>query len=342
MKDEEYLIPYFIEHYLKLNFDHIYILDDNSKNPISELECIKKLIEVNKVTVLRLDYTLDDFIEGNSKFTNSMFYDSAIYKTEHKVNQIYLMRVFVSRFKDVSKYVLFCDSDEFLYIRDFDTIDKYLDYYINKYDFIAIHFFWVMFGSSYHKDFPKQKHLFENFILSDKYIYTETKYIVDVSKITDLNHISLHLFNLDSNYVLYTQPYTNELCTKMNFSNKYFEPMKGIKNNSHKFNDMNAFIAHYHICGLYQFYKRKLRKGCNNYSRLFHFKKYALSYNESVNTLLYDKYLNSDNKSKSLVVPKIGMTLDIEKYNKIHKRKCADNFHVLVDAFEHNLELYFI
>lgn len=338
MKDEDYILPYFLEHYIKLNFDHIYILDDNSQNPISELDCVKPLIEGNKVTVFRLDYTFDDFLIANSKFTNSIYYDSVIHKTETKVNQTYLMRFFASKYKNVNKYVFFCDADEFLYIRDFDTIDKFIDSY-SSIDFTAIHFFWVMFGSSYHKHFPKEKHIFENFLLSDKYIYIETKYIVDISKITDLNNITLHLFNLDSNNVLFTQPYSTELCTIMNFTQKYFEPMKG-KNNIHKFNDMNVFIAHFHICGLYEFYKRKLRKGCNNYSRLFHFKKFALSYNDSVNTLLYDKYIKNDNKN--LVVQKTGMNLDINKYNKIHKKKFADNFHVLVDSFEHNRELYFI
>ncbi len=123
MKDEEKLLPFFIGHYMKLGFEHIYIVDDNSEKAISEIGYIKDFILSGKITVLSLDYRIEDFLERSEKFLLSKFYDKELVRNMD--NQTYMMRYFIKNYKSDNKYVLFCDADEFLYVKNHDTIGNF-------------------------------------------------------------------------------------------------------------------------------------------------------------------------------------------------------------------------
>lgn len=180
--NEDNLLPYFIEHYFKLNFQHIYILDDYSLNPVNETECIKKYIAEGKITVLSLDFKNKDYFELSNNFMKSQFYDNDLYLDYKICRQTYLLNWFKKKYKHENEWVFFCDADEFLYLENFGTIDEFVSFHEKKYDMHSIQFQCLMYGSSYHQHFPKNgRHLFENFILSDRYFNNYTKYLCKIN-----------------------------------------------------------------------------------------------------------------------------------------------------------------
>jgi hypothetical protein len=338
MKDEDKLLPFFIGHYMKLGFEHIYIVDDNSEKPIKEIGYIQELILCRKITVLTLDYRIADFHEKNEKFLLSEYYDSELLYILD--NQTYLLRYFIKNYKNMNKYVLFCDADEFLYIKNQDTIHDFLEYYKKIYkDIVCIHLFWVMFGSSYHINFPETGHLFENFQLSNKNISTHTKYILDVSVYSNYNAFIHRCFTPNGSYCI--KPNSNELIYTQEFENMYF---KLISSSKHKieFSDMNAYIAHYVHCSIYESVRRRTRKNANNVCRLKNLRNTILSYNQVINKDLIDKYFSENFYDDNLFVG--NKMIDINTYNKDYGTNylLSDILDLIIDSKLYNRKLYFI
>jgi hypothetical protein len=339
MKDEDKLLPFFIDHYMKLGFEHIYIVDDNSDKPIIEIGYIQEFILSGKITVLSLDYRIEDFLEKSEKFVFSKFYDVELLNILD--SQTYLMRYFIKNYKNINKYVMFCDADEYLYIKNQDTIHDLIEFYRERYsDMACIHFFWVMFGSSYHIDFPETGHLFENFQLSNKKISTHTKYILDVSVNNKYNVFIHRCFIDDGSYCL--KPDSDELIYTQDFENRYF---KLISSNNHRIqvNDMNAYIAHYAHCSIYETIRRRTRKNANNVCRLKNLRNTILSYNQARNTDMVEKYC-SERTVLDETRFEANKMIDINTYNKDYGTNflLSSVVELILDSKMSNRKIHFI
>ena len=315
VKDEDNLLPYFIEHYFKLNFQHIYIVDDKSLNPVCETEYVKNYIGDGNITVISLDFDKKDYFELSQNFLKSQFYENDLYLENKNCRQTYILNLFKKRYKNENNWVFFCDVDEFLYFENFETIDEFLLFHEKKYDIDSIQFQWLMYGSSYHQTFPKNDcHLFENFILSDRYYNNYTKYVCKINK---TNKLSVHELSTMNNNKFIIKPYENDLIKLDDFKQEYFQ----INNDQYKCNiqagELSAFIAHYNILDLDTFIKRKVlrerlalelnRKRFlpNNFTKFNIIKSHFLL-----------KYVPNVKSSIQNIEP--NMILSIDKYNKVN------------------------
>ena len=245
VKDKDNLLPYFIEHYFKLNFQHIYIVDDKSLNPVSETEYIKNYISEGKITVQSLDFDKKDYFELSNDFIISQFYDNDLYLDNKLCIQTYLLNLFMKRYKHENEWVFFCDADEFLYLENFDTIEEFLSFHEKKYDIHSIQFQGLMYGSSYHQHFPKNGlHLFENFILSDRYFNNYTKYICKINNTYKLN-IHEPAIETDNKYII--KPNENDIMKLCDFKQDYCEINTVMNNCNIQFDQLSAFIANFYI-----------------------------------------------------------------------------------------------
>jgi hypothetical protein len=100
IKDENNIIKQWINHYLNLNFDHIYLVDDQSKTPIKNIINNNEYLK-NKITVITIDFSSDDFYNCTPIFVNSLLYDENLYKTYNKSKQIYMLNIFKKMFEYV-------------------------------------------------------------------------------------------------------------------------------------------------------------------------------------------------------------------------------------------------
>lgn len=201
MNSNEIDINEWIVHNILLGFDHIYIYDDNSNPKISNIISDLPDDYKSKITIYRLDshYEINKGNYDSSKEKDKLLYfDQEIYN-KHKTNkQRYLMNYFIKYHKGVSKYCLFCDIDEFIYLRDDNSIIEYLNK-MSEYDIIYIP--WVYYGTSFYVDKPKGL-LIDNFRChSNK--YDSGKSIIKMGNISEINCI--HIINKDSEkYKIYS------------------------------------------------------------------------------------------------------------------------------------------
>jgi hypothetical protein len=140
-RDEDLIINEWIVHNILLGFEHIYIYDDNSIIPISETIKILPNFIQEKLTIYRLSF--DKFEEEAIKNTEYMEY----YKSEIIENkQIFIVKYFISRHKHLINWCLFCDVDEFIYLRDHENINNFLKNYENETNLLIP---WLLYGTSF-------------------------------------------------------------------------------------------------------------------------------------------------------------------------------------------------
>jgi len=221
MNSNEIDINEWIVHNIILGFDHIYIYDDNSNPKISDI--ISELPQdfKSKVTIYRLDshYEINkgnyDSFEEKDKL---LYFDQEIYN-KHKTNkQRYLMNYFIKYHKNISKYCFFCDIDEFIYLRDDNSIIEYLNK-MSEYDIIYIP--WVYYGTSFYVDKP-QGLLIDNFRCHSNR-YDCGKSIIKMENILEINCIhtisdnseKYKIYSYNRNSTLYSHPiHINHYITK--------------------------------------------------------------------------------------------------------------------------------
>ena len=138
-KDEDKIIVDWVRHYVKLGFDRIIIYDNLSQNPIKKILDKKNLLITNKIKVF-----IDDIPYSNQP----IIYQKAI-----------------DRNKDLD-WLLLCDADEFLWIKDGnikDFLSKYHD------DVCTVLINWLVYGTSKLEKYDTSKTIFEQFIYREKY-----------------------------------------------------------------------------------------------------------------------------------------------------------------------------
>ena len=113
IRDESEYLKEWLEYYSNFGFDHIYIYDDRSQNPIS--------INTDYITTIRWE--------------QSMF-----------ATQIEAYTDCIARFKDESEWIAFFDIDEFIRINDGRDLKTYLDS-LDK-NISGIYIPWEMHGAN--------------------------------------------------------------------------------------------------------------------------------------------------------------------------------------------------
>lgn len=153
------LIDYIFWHLNICKFDHILIINNNNEQNYNNIKLVISLFDSTKVT----------FITDNNP----------LYKIHSKI---------VNSFS--SKYIMFIDDDEFLYISDkFKSINDILEHHIDyfKYSINWVHFF----NNKLLKTFDTR---YNSYINTFKYYYLKTEYkdikfnLVKTIYSTELNH----------------------------------------------------------------------------------------------------------------------------------------------------------
>jgi hypothetical protein len=166
-----------------LGFEHIYIYDDGSNPKMSDIISeLPKNIR-NCVTIYRLDshYEIMKGEYNDKEKSNLLYFDEEIYKKHKDNKQRYLMNYFIKHHKKLTKYCFFCDIDEFIYLKNDNTIYEYLNK-MKEHDIIYIP--WVYYGTSYYIDKPKGL-VIDNF-RCHKYFYDCGKSIVNITNVNEI------------------------------------------------------------------------------------------------------------------------------------------------------------
>lgn len=309
MKDEDTLIPFWIEHYIRLGFDHIYIIDDGSTNPITNSNY------KNKVTVVRIDIPFDTFYSGN--FKNSIFYDADIFASFQKSKQIYLLNVFKKIYGQNIEWLFICDADEFLYLGDVNDIYEYMNKYSIHDDIGCISFQWLCYGSSYHSYFPSG-HIFENFILSSKKLHDHIKSLVHIDSTLSM---CVHC------------------CPLKNGRYQYIPTSNGILKNENllqfidrriTYNLANAYCSHFVILDFYTFtYRRLIRPNADGVTAKDQYT-WIEQNNETINLSMI-KYITDYTPKHNISVNRV---IDIEKYNRNYGTELTNKFDMLLHFYK--------
>ena len=138
-KDEQKIISTWVKYYIQLGFDKI-VIYDNMSNPSIE----NTLRETNMFDQSKVEIIID-----NCNYSN----------------QSNLYQACIDNNKDLD-WLLLCDADEFLYIKDWNLKD-----FLNQYsaDTCTILINWVVFGTSKLLHYDNNKTVFEQFTKRESY-----------------------------------------------------------------------------------------------------------------------------------------------------------------------------
>jgi hypothetical protein len=322
MKNETNLVVPFINHYFNLGFNDIYIYDDQSTIPLTEI--LENNQYKSQIHIYNIDFSHDQYVNNN--FSLSNFYDCDLYNKINKNRQEYLINFFIKKHKSELEWVFFCDADELLYINE-NNIHDYLEKYINKYtDMSGILFQWIMYGTSFHSYFPEKKDIYSNFTWSTNKLDSFGKVIVNINDV--LSH-HIHIAIVKKNIYIPDIENIDELITTNEYSNRFGINLNNDDTNRYinfNINSLNAFLAHYVTCDVRTFFHRKyvLLDVAFSIQRSKNYMCQIYCYNQQeVNYML--KY------SKFNFEPQILQVLNFEKYNKENNT----NFNDYYDLIKH-------
>lgn len=148
-RDEDHILCEWVSHCINLGFDHVYIFDDQSLNPISNLVSSLPEPYKSKITIFRFNQGVNFFDEN--QFKNSEFYDHKIYEHYSKWKQHYFNNWFLKNVKSDADWCFFGDCDEFFYLKDSDNIKTLLEQY-SEFDKLYVPF--LIYGTSFYIDQP--------------------------------------------------------------------------------------------------------------------------------------------------------------------------------------------
>ena len=137
-KDEQKIICDWVNHYLKLGFDKIFIYD-NMSEPSIEYSLKEKFLLNEKVII-----KIDTFPHSNQP----VIYQECIDQNKHL------------------DWLLLCDTDEFLWLKE-GTIKEFLSKYSEDTCTVLIN--WLVYGTSNLQTYDRNKTVFEQFILREEY-----------------------------------------------------------------------------------------------------------------------------------------------------------------------------
>lgn len=325
IKDDEHLLFYWIEHHFNLGFAHLYIVDDLSTIPIQKT--LETHPNFKKMTIIRLDFDSQMYADNSIYFVNSRFYDAKIPKKDLK--QLYVLNWFIKNYKKQFNWILVCDVDEFLFLRKYNNINNYVNYYADKYkDLGAILFYWCIFGSSYLDYFPNNNlHLFENFVMSEYVLSSFGKMIVKVECIEYFTHFHLTYIK---NKKVYT-PCKQSLHQMVPVNQKLNKFYSHSPSSNISFSSVNAYLAHYMTTDSYNYIKRRFyRLTANNREKSLLTITWLSRFNDVYNKDML-KYIKNPNINETKTC---NMIVSLKKYNFYYKT----SFNNIIDMYKHFFE----
>ena len=164
-KNEQKIITDWVNHYLYLGFDKIVIYDNLSSPPIKETLASKNITS-DKVEVL---------IDSNTNFG--------------KDNQKNIFTKMIKNYKH-SDWFLFCDADEFLWIKE-GTIKDHLSKYSDDTCSVVIN--WLTYGMGNQKTYDYNKHVCEQFLIREQYGHFWNRFVKSFTRPNLANEIDNHI-----------------------------------------------------------------------------------------------------------------------------------------------------
>jgi hypothetical protein len=162
-----------------------------------------------------------------------------------------------------------------------------------------------------------------------------------VSATKNLYNIHLHTYN-NKNGSYCINPNSDELISTKQFEETYFKILS-CENRTVEFKDMNAYIAHFSHCSIYESMRRRMRKDANNECRLDNLRNTILFYNQIRNTNLVEKYCPKKIElDENRFVP--NKMIDINTYNNDYGTNflLSDIIELIQDSKLNNRKLIFI
>jgi hypothetical protein len=323
MKDENKTILNWIDHYFSLGFDHLYILDDQSETRLEET--VGNHPKSKQITFIYIDITNENYYAN--QFQSSSLYDAEIQQKIQADKQTYLLHVFKKRYAHEIDWLMICDADEFLYLREHNTINDFLTHLTTQHpDLSGIKIRWLFYGTSYHSYYPENNnHVFNEFVLSDQYLDVNEKSIV---KLEHTNDLGFHWCELKPNCNYY-QYFNNHNDIHISNERTLIPPTEPID-----FRNTSVFLAHYVTFDCYGYIKKKMKRFVASAPVFRHpmFMNVLNEHNNVVNYTMQNKYI-AHNPNNVIIEP--GKHIDIEEYNRINGTM-FDNIYDMLNHFYDN------
>lgn len=333
LKDEEYFIETWLDHYFNLGFQHIFLLDDQSKNSVKNIVENLKKPYINNITVIEIDFSQEDFFRDNfknSKLYNIYYYE--MFKVLSKQHYILNLMLQILSTKNI-KWLMYCDLDEFLNLKNFNSIGEYINYYSLKYpDLTSIVFTWVSFGSGFNSHVIEGTNIYEKFLYSEKDIevYGYGKFITKL-EYTPLSEIHFPIINKGKIYTPYKYGDLIEFKFKLN--------EERVDHNLY-----NAYLSHYKHTEFINVVNRRMKREFAAMPFVPHKADFILNEDskllQCLNTSML-KYSSNvkDKKIKKIVInkPKI---INLKLYNQKYNCNLKDDDEMIEHFYKNNTDIY--
>lgn len=249
-KDENTILIEWINHYLALNINHIYIFDDNSK--INYKEIINEKYQ-EKVSIFTIDCNFYDI-----KFKKSIYYSDEFYNVDEISKQMYFLNYFVKYLYSNKKdnWILHCDVDEFLYLKDTNFLKNTIKRYNNC---NKIFIPWIIYGTSYTVNHNINKSIKDTYKMhcnSYSHLY---KCIFKPQQLDNRIANNPHFINLNPTDNIYIVGYNKLLTINeiINFFNNFYDFEYNLWK-YYKINSLDAHFNHYQFLSVKNFIERKI------------------------------------------------------------------------------------
>ena len=188
-KNEHKIITDWVNHYLKLGFDKIVIYDNLSCPSIKETLASKNITS-DKVEVL---------IDSNTNFGED--------------NQKNIFTKMIKNYKHYD-WFLFCDTDEFLWLKEGLTVKNFLSKFSEDTSTVVIN--WLTYGMGNQKTYDVNKSVFEQFLIREQYGHFWNRFVKSFTRPNLANEID--------NHIVFCPPYKiknvyNEVITENGLNN---------------------------------------------------------------------------------------------------------------------------
>ena len=249
-KDENSTLIEWAKHYIDLNINHIYIFDDNSEVKFEEL--IKNNSKYsNKITIFTINnnfYTKD--------FKNSSYYDKNLYKKQNLSKQMYFINYFIKKIYKNNKWLLHCDVDEFLILKNNDV---FMDIINNSKECNKIFIPWLIYGTSYLVNYDKNNSLTKTFKMHNNEYDHLYKCIFKPEQVKTRLANNPHFININPSDKIYFIGY-NKIFTVNELKENYKDFYKFKYNfwNNFELGSLIAHFNHYQFLSVKDFIKRKI------------------------------------------------------------------------------------
>ena len=208
---DEVKLNEWIQHHLRLGFDGIYITDHLSINPVTSSDERIFVVRYEKQNVRKTC-----LMHNGIKFAKKNSFD----------------------------YAMSLDADEFLYLKNHDTIQEYIEFINTRGDFSQIGINWLLFGTNGLNNISEEidDSIIKSYTRSQNELDKHLKSIVKVEGVHGVNNPHFFLTN-------------GKMCNSEGIKINMLAVCKPVR----KYQSASAFVAHYIHQSYETYYNRKVR-----------------------------------------------------------------------------------